>query len=191
MVMGLTLTKDKRPTIKKFIVSLSNNEERELNFKTYPESIARFDALYDLSYALTVCKAVLWGFDNKNIVYNELGGKPSINKAYYDYSFSEYRTLLHYEPIFFNTTGQYIKKTLECNNVNWIDRIFAAHHLCRDDHTSTHLYVKDEHLLDLIIESVKDTLVGFRDIDEERFNKFKKFIRRHVRVTVLKEVATE
>ena len=82
MVMGLALTKDKRPTIKKFIVSLSNNEERELNFKTYPENIARFDALYDLSYALTVCKAVLWGFDNKNIVYSELGGKQSVLRLF-------------------------------------------------------------------------------------------------------------
>lgn len=183
--------RDSRPTIKKFIVSLSNNEERELNFKTYPKSIACFDVLYDLSYALTVCKIVLWGFDNKKIDYNEIGGKPAVNNSYYDYSGSEYRTLLHYEPIFFNTTGQYIKKTLECNNVNWIDHIFAARHLCRDEHTSTHLYVKDEQLLDLIIESVKDTLVGFRDIDEEWFSKFKKFMRRHVGVTVLKEVATE
>lgn len=185
------ITRDWRPTIKKFIVSLSNNEERELNFKTYPESIARFDALYDLSYALTVCKIVLWGFDNKKIDYNELGGKPSVNNAYYDYSDVEYRSLLHYEPIFFNTTGQYIKKTLESNNVNWIGHIFAARHLCRDEHPSTHLYVKDEQLLDLIIESVKGTLVAFRDIDEEWFSRFKKFIRRHVKVTVFKEVAVE
>lgn len=191
MDIDLNTTKDKRPTVKIFIVSLSNNEERELNFKTYPEKIARFDTLYDLSYALTVCKVILWGFNNKNIDYNELGGKPLINKTYYDYSGVEYRSLLNYEPIFFNTTGQYIKKTLELNNINWIECIFAAQHICRDERGSTHLYVKDEKLLDLIIESVKDTLTNFRDIDDEHFNRFKKFIRRHVRVTVLKEVATE